>query len=118
MRKILLSLSIATVTSFALAINLGFNQQDANAQTSTQKSSKWTSLQLLGAQKNCSDSAIKATKSKFTVKVADAYCACALGTAARRYEYLDFAKNEQKYTDLMTKEGVIGNCAKSAQEKK
>ncbi len=98
MKKILLPFAFALFTGSALALSLGFNREEATAQLVSQNF-KWNSSQVTSTQKNCSASAIKSTNSKVSTKVANAYCECAIGNAAQRYEYSDFAKNEKKYTE-------------------
>jgi hypothetical protein len=113
MKKIFLSFALALFTGSALALNLGFNREEVAAQSTDQRS-KWNSSQLIDAQKNCSESAIKSTDGKVSEKMANAYCQCAIGTSSQRYEYGDFAKNEIEYTEQMLKDGVIAKCAESA----
>jgi hypothetical protein len=125
MKNILLPFAL-TFAVFNTGFNLGLmpNTGDRSALNLTDNSAlaqdtgKWSSQQLGGAQKNCASAAMKSAGSKVTMKVANAYCECALGSASRRYEYADFAKNERKYTEQLTKEGVIKKCAQTAQAAK
>ena len=105
------------VTANSLPVNLSLGLAEVFAQSPI----KWNNQQVRSVNKNCTNAMVseakKSGKSKINAKVADSYCSCVFNDAARRFEFLDFVKNERKYTNQLVKEGTINKCLDSAQKK-
>jgi hypothetical protein len=117
MRKIQILSIITALVGTTFSLNFDLSQTVALAQSSNQPIT-WTKNQLSIVKKNCVKAMtdeFKKNNQKISAKFVIDYCDCVIEIAAQRYEIKDFGKNEQKYVEKFTKEGVIKKCLETAQ---
>jgi hypothetical protein len=117
MRKIFLSLSLATFTSLAIGINFGFARDIASAQSSPEVKKEAIDI----AHKVCAEGiqeTLKKAERTLPQKSVKDYCQCGVEAITSRYGFEDFAKNEKKYTEQLIKDGAFDKCFKFLQPTK
>jgi hypothetical protein len=73
----------------------------------------WSLEQISAAKQTCSSAALS-SYSSMSSSYAMVYCGCMVESAALRWPYNDYARNEVSYTEQMLADGTVPRCLDSA----